>query len=172
MSKSNNKIIQECGIGLVPISLDPSTSRLSFSAPSFLKEGPVSEPILKRATSILGLEMHEVLASNWIDNGPGWFCLVLESAEAVRRIRPKFPSKDGPEIGEKEENGHFGVVGPYRKGKRLFIEKGLIAGNNSHDAQNQGLETDDDDGDDEPHFEVRAFAVDKKLEDPVTGSFK
>lgn len=130
-----------------------------------MKSGPVSEPILKRACSYLGLERDQVLDHNWVDNGPGWFCLVLESQELVNQL--KFdPNKVVEGGNEGVEDGFFGVVGPSAKGRKLFVEKGLISRNDSLDHNQAGEDNES------PDFEIRAFVVEEKIEDPVTGSFK
>ncbi|CCO31098.1 hypothetical protein BN14_05132 [Rhizoctonia solani AG-1 IB] len=155
--KNSDKIIQECGIGLVTIKLDSSTGRLSFAAPDFIREGDVSAEDLKRICDAMGIDTSEVLASRWIDNGPGWAGLLLKSADAVLSVKTHNMSI--------AKNINWGIVGAYAKsqGRVERVLKGEDIPSNTHL---------DDDG--LPHFELRAFAPKEiaTIEDPVTGSLK
>ncbi|KAG8737831.1 hypothetical protein FRC10_007758 [Ceratobasidium sp. 414] len=70
--KKSGEIVQECGIGLVTIKSDESTGRLSFAAPRFIREGDISSSDLETMCQAMGIQTSDVLASRWIDNGPGW----------------------------------------------------------------------------------------------------
>jgi PhzF family phenazine biosynthesis protein len=86
--QSSGRLVQECGIGLVE--LRGEEDAWSFRAPGFLRSGPVSEDDLADVLLALRLEPDQVRAAEWIDNGPGWLGLVLDSAETVLSLRPDF----------------------------------------------------------------------------------
>ncbi|GAB1520582.1 hypothetical protein RhiTH_003661 [Rhizoctonia solani] len=153
--KKSDQIVQECGIGLVTIKRDSSTGRLSFAAPGFLREGDVSAEDLKRMCDSMSIDTNQVLASQWIDNGPGWAGLLLDSADAVLAIKTDNMSK--------AKNTNWGIVGAYEKSQSRV--RGVLRG--------QDVPPDSDVNDDgSPHFELRAFAPKEiaTIEDPVTGS--
>jgi PhzF family phenazine biosynthesis protein len=92
------EIVQECGVGLVRIRRQgsgegastriPGAGVLAFAAPPLLRSGPASDEEAARASAALGLDPAEVLAVQWVDNGPGWIAVLLESAERVLELRP------------------------------------------------------------------------------------
>ena len=95
-------VVQECEIGLVRIRR--GAGRLAFEAPKLLRDGPVDAETLARATSGLRLTPDAVVASNWVDNGPGWLGILLRSREAVLAVRPDYVALSGLRVG---------VVGPW-----------------------------------------------------------
>lgn len=104
------RIVQECGAGLVPIRRDDA--RLAFAAPPTTRSGPVDEGELARYCDELGLARDDVVAAQWIDNGPGWVGLLLRSAEAVLAIEPRVTA------GER----FIGVAGPHGPGADADLE--------------------------------------------------
>ncbi len=81
-------IVQECGAGL--ITLRRTENGLAFGAPPRIRSGPVEEPLLERIAGALAVDRADILDANWVDNGPGWVAVMLESAEAVLARRPAF----------------------------------------------------------------------------------
>ena len=79
-------VVQECGAGLVEIKR--TAEGLAFAAPPTLRHEPIDDDELQRALDTLGLDADDVVASHWIDNGPGWMGLLLTDAERVRSIAP------------------------------------------------------------------------------------
>lgn len=79
-------VVQECGIGLV--TLHANAGIAAFAAPPLQRSGPLEEEILDQARRALHLEPGQVLASNWIDNGPGWLGLLLPDAATVLGLNP------------------------------------------------------------------------------------
>lgn len=79
-------VVQECGIGLV--TLHANAGIAAFAAPSLLRSGPLEEEVLDQAMKSLGLDRTQILASNWIDNGPGWLGLLLPDAATVLALKP------------------------------------------------------------------------------------
>ncbi len=83
---------------------------MAFAAPPLLRSGPVDEALLIEAAATLGLERQQVLAAEWVDNGPGWIALLLGSPEEVLALRP------GP------GNMDLGVVALYPPGSAAALE--------------------------------------------------
>lgn len=146
-------VVQECGIGLVPLRRSPTTDladlpddatsspggRLAFAAPDLLTDEPVDLSTLAAITRALGLEARDVVDHRFLDNGPGWRVLLLGSAEKVLALDPDFTGLGDLAIG---------VVGPY-----------TALGDGRYD------------GPDGAAVEVRGYALDMGIpEDPVTGS--
>ena len=96
------RIIQECGVGLIPIRKD--AEMLAFRAPDLLKTGPVDEETLQVICHGLGIERSEILLHQWVDNGPGWAAVTLDSAERVLSINPNFSLLTSV---------NFGIIGPH-----------------------------------------------------------
>lgn len=95
-------IVQECGVGLVRIRR--AGGQLSFAAPPLRRSGPLEPGRLEMLTAALGLGPDEVVAHQWVDNGPGWCALLLDNADRVRSLEPDFAA-----LG----NAVLGVVGPW-----------------------------------------------------------
>jgi PhzF family phenazine biosynthesis protein len=104
-----DRVVQECGAGLVEIRRTPDG--LAFAAPPLVRSGPVEPALLDRAVDALGLEHDEVLDAQWVDNGPGWLAVLLESAERALAIDP------GP-----TDLDDIGVVGFHPPGAPEAIE--------------------------------------------------
>jgi len=80
------EIVQECEAGLVRIRRDED--RLAFAAPPLVRSGPASEEDRAKVAAALDLEPAEMIAVEWVDNGPGWIAVLLESAERLLELRP------------------------------------------------------------------------------------
>lgn len=104
-------IVQECGAGLVPIR--PTGERLAFAAPPLVRSGPVDDAELDDRLAALGLERHDIVDAAWIDNGPGWMGILLESADAVLSLTPPTGILPGFDVG---------VVGPHPPGSDFAVE--------------------------------------------------
>ena len=94
---SGSNLVQECGIGLVELRRDGD--RLAFRAPGLLRSGPVDPDTVAAAARSLGLAPGQVRASNWVDNGPGWLGLLLDSARTVLDVRPDYVAMGELNIG-------------------------------------------------------------------------
>ena len=99
--RSSGELVQECGAGLVTVR--SMGSDLAFRAPPFVRSGPVDQTELTTVVAALGVEPHQVLDAQWVDNGPGWLGLELDSAETVLSLRPDFGA-----LGQET-----GVIGPH-----------------------------------------------------------
>ena len=96
------EIIQECEAGLIRIRR--SSDRLSFAAPELLRSGPLEPDVLSQVIKGLHLAPEAVVASNWVDNGPGWLAVLLRSRDDVLAVRPDYSILSGLRVG---------VVGPW-----------------------------------------------------------
>lgn len=80
------EIVQECGAGLIRIR--PEQGGFAFEAPPLVRSGPASEEDAAKVAAALGVEREEMLAVEWVDNGPGWITALFESAERVLELQP------------------------------------------------------------------------------------
>jgi len=106
--RAKDSIVQECGVGLVEVRRDGDS--LSFRAPSLLRSGPVDERLIVEMAESLGIDRRGIVDSAWVDNGPGWLGILLESADEVLAIRPR------------ATNLSIGVVGPHSAGGPFAYE--------------------------------------------------
>lgn len=109
--RREGQLVQECGAGLV--NLRSANGELSFAAPPLRRSGPLEPDVLDQAIRSLGIDAEEVLGSNWVDNGPGWLGIRLESARQVLDLRPDFAVMDQLNIG---------VIGAYETGSPADFE--------------------------------------------------
>jgi PhzF family phenazine biosynthesis protein len=80
------EIVQGCDAG--PIRIRRDGDRLAFEAPPLVRSGPASEEDRAKVATALGVDPEEMLAVEWVDNGPGWITALFESAERVLELRP------------------------------------------------------------------------------------
>jgi PhzF family phenazine biosynthesis protein len=106
--KQDGVVVQECGAGLVPVRR--TDDGLAFVGPPLVRNGPVDEGTIARVVEFLGVDPGAVVDSNWVDNGPGWIGVLLESADAVLRLQPGHIDLD------------VGVIGPYPPGSPQDVE--------------------------------------------------
>lgn len=107
-ARREGEVVQECGAGLVRINREED--RLAFAAPPLTRSGRASEEEVGRVATALGVERSELLAVEWVDNGPGWIGALLESAERVLELEPASVDFD------------LGVVGFHPDGVGAAIE--------------------------------------------------
>jgi PhzF family phenazine biosynthesis protein len=98
---------QECGAGLVPVRVDGDV--FAFAAPPLRRSGAVDPGLLAAAIAVLGVDAAAVVAAEWLDNGPGWIGLLLDSAETVLALRPE--SSRAP-VDPDRGRWDLGVIGP------------------------------------------------------------
>ncbi|AIF47580.1 PhzF family phenazine biosynthesis protein [Dyella japonica] len=91
------EIVQQCGVGRVRIRRD--ANRLAFAAPPLLMSGAAPAPQVEAIRAALGINAHELLDAQWVDNGAGWMALRLASPEVVLRIRPDVSKLGGTPVG-------------------------------------------------------------------------
>lgn len=90
-------VTQECAAGLITLRYDEQG--LSFAAPPLVRSGDVEPELVERLVAGLGIASDDVVASQWVDNGPGWVALQLTSAEAVMAVDPDVRTLDGLQVG-------------------------------------------------------------------------
>lgn len=105
-------IVQECAAGLVEVHHEPGAAApLSFTAPPTTRSGPLSDDDLARACTALRIDPSDVVAHQWVVNGPQWAALQLESARDVLDLEPDFSVVDDMDIGV---FGFYGGADPDR----------------------------------------------------------
>ena len=109
---SPSTVVQECSIGLVRVRIDGDL--LSFAAPPRQRTGPVDAELLARVVDVLGVEPDAVVASEWLDNGPGWIGVLLEDDSAVLAVTPDAARDPG--------RWEIGVIGPTPPGSDVSFE--------------------------------------------------
>ena len=114
--KHEDRIVQECGAGLVDIRrsarrggptdptspadpTDGSSETLAFAAPDRLRSGPLDDAYLDQIAAALGVDRAEILGHQWADNGPGWAAVRLSSADQVLALTPDFSAIPDAKLG-------------------------------------------------------------------------
>lgn len=97
MPRQSDVIVQECGVGLVRIRR--TDTRLAFAAPPLRRSGPLDSSSLAQIKRSLGLNDDDIVAHQWVDNGPGWCAVMLRSAEQVLAIQPDFAAMGDLRLG-------------------------------------------------------------------------
>jgi PhzF family phenazine biosynthesis protein len=106
--RNSAEIVQECDAGLIRIRREEDS--LAFAAPPLVRSGPASEEDAERVATALGVAREEMLAVEWVDNGPGWIAALFESAERVLELQPSALDFD------------LGAVGFHPPGSEAAIE--------------------------------------------------
>jgi PhzF family phenazine biosynthesis protein len=83
-------VVQQCGVGLVRIrrSGQGLAERLAFAAPPLQRSGSLDEALLEQIAKAIGQPRAAIVQHQWVDNGPGWCAVMLESAAEVLALRP------------------------------------------------------------------------------------
>ena len=115
--RSASEVIQECGVGLVRVRRDGA--RLAFAAPPLKRSGPLEPELLSRIVSGLGLQPDDVVDHQWVDNGPGWCAVRLQSASRALEVKPDYAQLRGMSLG---------VVAPHPAGGEVQFEVRALIG--------------------------------------------
>lgn len=83
---SADRLVQECAAGLVE--LRRTEEGWAFAAPPLVRSGPATDEEIARIAAGLGIGAWDVVAAEWVDNGPGWVVAVLRDAETVLELQP------------------------------------------------------------------------------------
>ncbi len=110
------RVVQECGVGLVTVRRGEDV--LSFAAPPRLREGALDEDQLLRFVGALGIERDQVVAHEWVDNGPGWAVVRLSTAAEVLALEPDF---------SRMPDAMVGAIGAHPDGSRHAFEMRTFA---------------------------------------------
>ncbi len=103
-------LVQECGAGLVTLR---RTEQLAFAAPPLLRSGPADEATRAHIAASLRISDADIVAAEWIDNGPGWVVAQLRDAEAVLAVDPDLVTMGDLDLG---------IVGTYPPGSECAVE--------------------------------------------------
>ncbi|WP_423446560.1 PhzF family phenazine biosynthesis protein [Kocuria sp. KSNUG] len=106
-------IVQECAAGLVRVHPSDDAAALAFEAPPTLRSGDLAPDVLEPITTGLGLRPDQVVAHQWVDNGPGWAAVLLRSADEVLALEPSFTALGAHKVG---------VLGPAPEGSEHRFE--------------------------------------------------
>jgi len=109
--RTAGQVVQECGVGLVRIRLDGE--RAAFEAPA-MRASAVDDSMLESVLTSLGLTRSQLRAAQWLDNGPKWLGLLVDSAATVLGIEPDHSALKGL--------AKVGVVGPHPAGSMCDFE--------------------------------------------------
>ena len=109
--KAPGRVVQQCGVGLVD--LRSEGGRTAFAAPPLRME-PVEPGLLADMLRALGLGADQVLASQWLDNGPRWLGLLLRDAGTVLAVAPDHAAL--------KRLAKVGVVGAHPTGSACAFE--------------------------------------------------
>jgi PhzF family phenazine biosynthesis protein len=106
-------VVQECAAGLIPVRR--GGDGLAFAAPPLVRSGPVDGDVVDVASAMLEIDRAAIVDAAWVDNGPGWIALLLDSVERVAAVRA------GAVTGGAEDL-KLGVVAAYPPGGPHAIE--------------------------------------------------
>jgi PhzF family phenazine biosynthesis protein len=95
-------IVQQCPLGLVQLRQEGSA--LGFCAPP-MQRGPVQPDLLEAVRTALGLPASALRAAQWLQNGPRWLGMLVDSAATVLALEP--------DHGRLRTLANVGVIGPY-----------------------------------------------------------
>ena len=79
-------VVQQCGVGLVPVRR--AGEQLAFAAPPLVRSGLLDAVDRERVVSNLGVDPATVVDAAWVDNGPGWAAVLVDSVDTVLALRP------------------------------------------------------------------------------------
>ncbi len=104
-------VVQECAVGLVRVRRDGD--RLAFEAPP-LSRSPADPVLVAEVLAALGVDAASLRAAQWLDNGPQWLGLLLDSAASVLALEP--------DHGALKLLAKVGVIAPYPAGSECAFE--------------------------------------------------
>ena len=162
-------VVQQCAQGLVTIQREHTLERqqvakhherLAFAAPPLQRSQP--EPaLLDAVAAALGLHTPQILMSQWLDNGPVFLGLLLDSPETVLQLTPDHAALVKLQI-------KVGVAGIYADDSALAPP---LSGRINREAAAFSQSAAAQAADEAPKLEVRGFCAATGInEDPVTGS--
>lgn len=156
--KNPDEILQECELGLIRIRR--TGPRLAFAAPPLKRSAP-DPALLAQVSHALGLQSHQIIAAQLLDNGPVWLALLLDNAQTLQALTPDHGALKV--LGQK-----VGVVHVQTKPVMAAL---ITRSNREARAFGPRSSMSEVSSEDQPEVEVRAFAAPVGVqEDPVTGS--
>ena len=118
IARGAGEVVQQCAAGLIRVRRSGG-QRLAFAAPPCLRSGPLEDELLNRITAALGLPRADVIAHQWVDNGPGLCAIRLASAQAVLAVQPDWAALADIKLG---------LVGPHAAGVDAQFEVRALIG--------------------------------------------
>ncbi|MFD7499824.1 PhzF family phenazine biosynthesis protein [Streptomyces sp. NPDC059850] len=109
--RDEDRIVQQCAVGLVKVRR--SEGILSFAAPPTQRSGDLEQEYLDQVVAAFGIDRDQVLAHQWVDNGPGWAVVQLATAEEVLGLEPDL---------SRIPTAMVGAVGAYPPGSEHAFE--------------------------------------------------
>jgi len=79
-------LVQECDAGLIEVRR--RAELLSFAAPPTRRSGDIEAEYLGDIVGAFGISRDQVVAHQWVDNGPGWAVVRLATAQEVLALEP------------------------------------------------------------------------------------
>jgi PhzF family phenazine biosynthesis protein len=121
--KKPGVVMQQCGVGLIAVRCDGP--RLEFAAPPVRRSGPLEPEVLAKIVKALALAPEDIVRHQWVDNGPGWCAVMLDSARRVLALKPDWAALAPLKLG---------VLGPHEPGGDAAFEvRALIGGGGYED---------------------------------------
>ncbi len=96
-SQEKTTLIQECRAGL--IHLQHHQGQLSFMAPPLVKAGVPEPAEVDSACAALGISPAELVACQWVDNGPGWMGILVATEAQLAAIQPDYARQGNKKVG-------------------------------------------------------------------------
>ncbi|MGW4669119.1 PhzF family phenazine biosynthesis protein [Streptomyces sp. NPDC004324] len=106
-----DRIVQECGAGLVTVRRGEGV--LSFAAPPRVRDGMLDDRQVQRIAAAFGITREQIVAHQWVDNGPGWAVVQLSTAEEVLALDPELALIPDAMVG---------AIGAYPEGSAYAFE--------------------------------------------------
>jgi PhzF family phenazine biosynthesis protein len=115
-AKMSERIVQECDAGLVEVRRRGGL--LSFAAPPTRRSGDIEAEYLQQIADSFGIDRVQVIAHQWVDNGPGWAVVQLATAQQVLALEPDL---------SRIPDAMVGAIGAYPAGSRHAFEMRTFA---------------------------------------------
>ena len=115
--KQPGVVVQQCGVGLVRVRRQGQ--RLAFAAPPLIRTGLPDAATQAQIARALRLAPADIVATQWLVNGPQWVGALLRTQADVLALRPDFVA-----MGELK----VGVAAPASGGEVAFEVRAFVPG--------------------------------------------
>ncbi|HET8904763.1 MAG TPA: PhzF family phenazine biosynthesis protein [Saccharospirillum sp.] len=120
--QNEDRVMQQCEVGLVTIRKDGS--QLEFAAPALMRTGPLEDEVLNQIMTALKLTPADIAHHQWVDNGPGWCAIMLNSARDVLALEPDWAALAPLNLG---------VIGLHEAGADATVEVRSLIGDGGYE---------------------------------------
>jgi len=120
--RDSDVIVQQCDAGLINIRREGSL--LEFSAPPLVRCGPLEDEVVSKIAKAFDLSLSEIVRHQWVDNGPGWCAIILDSAQQVLSLKPDWAALSPLNLG---------VAGPHGSGHDADLEVRAFVGKRGYE---------------------------------------